>query len=305
MPPARPHPTRARGPDDGRFLPGFLAILAMVFIGQKILEVWFGSNAALEYAALSMSRLRAGYVWTPLSYALLHGGLFHLLCNLIGLFFLGRHLEESVGSARLVALTLVGALGAGLAWLGANRPHPGYLIGASGIGMAYLAAFVAQDPRRPFDLPFIRRTLPAWGLLAGFAALDVVGLALGEKHRPGALFGVAHSAHLGGVAAGWLCHWLFLAPRSLLHALRPEVEPPAWTRRSARRPAPAYRVNLDPPRPTPNESPTRPPADATSRAAVRAEVDRLLDRVGERGYDALTPAERLFLAEAGRRLNPR
>ena len=296
----RPMSFRAAEPAEPRFLRGFLFVLVAVFVAQKVLEVWFGSAAAVDYGALSWSRLRAGYFWTPLTHALLHGGVFHLLCNVAGIFFLGRHLQESVGPARLAALTVFGGLGAGLAWLGLNQGRPGYMIGASGVGMAYLAAFVALDPRRPFIFPLLRRAVPAWALLAGFCALDIAGLLLREAPRRDTLLGVAHSAHLGGVAAGWLACRLFLAPRSLLHALRPGIEPPRWARQAGRRPAPAYRVNLDPPAPA-----SVLPAERARHATLRAEVDRLLDQVAERGFDALTPDERRFLADAGRNLNRR
>lgn len=291
MPPFRPTPNRPAGRGPASFLRGLLVTLGAVFAAQKVLEIWFGSNLALEAGALSLARLRAGYFWTPFSHVLLHGGVLHLLCNLTGLYYVGRPLEEIIGPRRLAALSLLGALGAGLVWLAVNGARPGYMIGASGVGMAYMAAFVALDPRRPLTIPFWQETVPAWWLVAGVGALDLAGLALRAFAGLDASSGIAHSAHLGGLASGWLCHRLFLAPRSLLYgALRPRVEPPRWATRGARRPATVCRVDLDPPAPPP-----------VAPAGQRAEVDRLLDRIGKHGYDSLSAAERAFLAEAGRR----
>ncbi len=289
MPPLCPVPNRPADRSPGSFLRGLLITLGVVFAAQKVLAIWFGSNLAIEGGALSLSRLRAGYFWTLLTHALLHGGVLHLLCNLSGLYFVGRQLEESIGPGRLAALSVLGALGAGLVWLGVNGTNPGYMIGASGIGMAYLGAFVAQDPRRPVAFPFWQETMPAWWLLIGFITLDLAGLTLRAFTNREALSGVAHSAHLGGLATGWLCQRLFLDPRSVLHALRPRVEPPRWVARSARHYATVRRVDLDPPKPPPPVSP-----------ATRTEVNRLLDRIDKFGYDSLSAAERTFLTEAAR-----
>jgi len=291
MPPspyALNHPAR-RSP--AWFLRSLLITLVVVFSAQKILEIGGNSNFEIKFGALSISRLRDGYFWTLLTHALLHGNILHLLCNLTGLFFVGRPLEESIGSGRLAALSILGALGAGLVWLGLNGASPGYMIGASGIGMAYLGAFVAQDPRRPVGFPLWQGTVPVWWVLIGFIALDLAGLTLRAFTGREALSGVAHSAHLGGLATGWLCHRLFLTPRSLLNTLRPRLDTPHSATRDGRRPAIAYRVDLEPTKPHPAVYDT-----------TRTEVNRLLDRISEHGYDTLSATERAFLAEAGRNL---
>lgn len=283
------------------FLTWFLSVLAGVFVLQSVFTQWFGTDFLLRFGALSASGLRRGEIWTPFTYALLHGNLTHLLLNGLGVFFIGRTLQQRFGSARLAWITLAGALGGAAAWLAFHFDRPGNVIGASGIAMTYLTVFACMQPwRRMTVLLFfiIPVTIqPVWlvGILSG---IDVLGLITKELPGAGAIYGVAHSAHLGGVAAGWLFHRLVIAsPKS---RSVPTIEPPAWTRKASARPAPAYTVNLE------TAAPTRPAASpAASRDALKAEVDRILDKITLHGFGALTEAEKRVLDEARQQLSHR
>ncbi len=292
--------------DPGRQAPSFLVCLlgtlVALFVAQRVGEVFFGSQFLLRHGALSPHGLSSGEVWTPFTYALLHGSLTHLLVNGLGLFFIGRYLQDVLGPRRLAWLAVTGALGAALVWLGINFQRHGYVVGASGVVMSFLAVFACLQPRRPitvllfFIIPVTVQ--PIW-LVAVVAGIDLLGLLTQELPGAGSLYGVAHSAHLGGLAAGWLFHRVVLArPTSL-----PTIEAPSWLRKSAPRPAPAYRVDLGtssrPATPAPG------PAAPTSRDALRAEVDRILDKINLQGFGALTEAEKRVLDEARQQLSHR
>lgn len=293
------------------FLACFLGALAAGFVLQSVAE-YFGSSFLFEHGALSAEGLRGGEVWTLFTYVFLHGGVFHLLLNGLGIFFLGRALQESLGQSQLAALTLVGTVGSALAWAGLHFNRTGAVIGASGVVMAYLAVFACLHPRRPMTLLLffvIPVTVqPIW-LVAVIAGVDVLGLLAQELPGRGSLYGVAHSAHLGGLAAGWLFHRFVLArPPS---GGRAAVEPPSWVRKRAARPAPAYSVDLGPapkpaaPHPLPAEGSAQAAAATRSREALRAEVDRILDKINLHGFGSLTDAEKRVLDEARQHLNPR
>ncbi len=293
------------------FLVWFLGALAAGFVLQSAAE-YFRSSFLMDYGALSASNLRSGEVWTLLTYVFLHGGVFHLLLNGLGIFFLGRALQDSLGETRLAWLTLWGAVGAALAWAGLHFNRTGAVIGASGVVMAYLAVFACLHPRRPMTLLLffvIPVTVqPIW-LVAVIASVDVLGLLAQELPGRGSLYGVAHSAHLGGLVAGWLFHRFVFARPAI--GGRAAVEPPAWVRKRAARPAPAYSVNLGPAAkaatPPSVSEPAPPPAaaGARSREAIRAEVDRILDKINLHGFGSLTDAEKRVLDEARQHINPR
>ncbi len=291
------------------FLAWFLGALVLVYVLQEIARVWFRSDFLVDFGALRGDSLRSGHLWSLLSYAVLHGSLSHLLFNGLGLFFLGRALQEDLGGARLAQLTLVGAIGAAIAWAGVNFQRQGYLVGASGVAMAYLAVFACLHPRRPitlllfFVLPVT--ILPIW-MATLFGGIELMGLLFKELPYQGSLYGVAHSAHLGGLAAGWLYHRFVLAPVPS----GTSIETPAWFRRRADKPAPHYKVNLPPaaarPERTTASGPASAPASTTAdSAAIRAEVDRILDKINLQGFGALTAEERRTLDDARRHLHPR
>jgi len=312
----RSYMRQATGARAFRFLAWFLGALAAVFILQRVGEVFFRSDALLRLGALSSHGLKEGKIWAVLSYALLHGSLTHLLINGLGLFFVGRILQDTVGGARLAWLTLAGALGGAAAWLAVYLNRAGTVIGASGIVMAYLTVFACLYPwRRVTMLLFfiIPVTIqPAWLILI-VGAIEAAGFLLKELPGSDTLYGIAHSAHLGGMAAGWLFHRLVLATPRLRSGS--SIEPPAWLRKRPTRPAPAYSVNLGQstvPSPAVSSTPPAPAADAdtspaygASREALKAEVDRILDKINLHGFASLTEKEKRVLDEARQHLSHR
>ena len=125
------------------------------------------------------------------------------------------------------------------------------------------------------------------GLTAGAA---FVLMAVVEVRGVSRTAGVAHSAHLGGMLAGWL-YARYIHHRTGEFSLRPTIELPAWMRRRKRaktRSLPTFTVNVTPP-----------PQD------LRAEVDRILDKINSEGFGALTEEERRVLDDARDLLNKR
>jgi hypothetical protein len=100
--------------------------------------------------------------------------------------------------------------------------------------------------------------------------------------------GVAHFAHLGGFAAAWL----YLRGGALLRRPR-EARPQERAPAVLVRPPAGGRER--------REAVGAPPGRRSAEAAVRAEVDRVLDKISQRGLDSLTPEERRFLDEMSKR----
>jgi membrane associated rhomboid family serine protease len=175
-----------------------IAINAAIFVYQ-----WLRPDLRdhlQDLYALSAAGMEEGRWWQLITHAFLHGNIWHLLFNMIALWFAGRIVERVMGTGRFVALYAASAVAGGLAQLlleGGTIP----LLGASGAVFGVILAFTTMFPEAQivallfFVIPLkFRAKYLGWGL-AGSSFLFL-------------LFGfepwIAHAAHLGGCAAGYL-----------------------------------------------------------------------------------------------------
>ncbi len=217
--------------------------------------------------------------WSPLSYMFVHWEFGHLFTNMLVLFFFGPPLESHWGGRFFLKYYLVAGLGGALfSVLLYPLIGPSAMIGASGAIFGLLLAFALNWPDAKIYLYFLFPVPAKWfvGVLGLFTLFATLGSGGG---------GVAHWAHLGGLATGFI----FLRfgeriGRSLERAFfkekpsRVRVERAAPEPRSPR--ARRERKGSDPDR--------------------LDEVDRILDKIRESGMDSLTPEERAFLDEMSR-----
>lgn len=130
-----------------------------------------------------------------LTYALLHGSVMHLALNMVALVSFGPALERAWGEWRFLACyALAAAFGGCLQALTSERP----VVGASAALFGLFAAYVVSKPKARI-ITLFPWPLPAWKVLAGYAALTLIALVFGWASS------VAHMAHLGGIVVGVVC----------------------------------------------------------------------------------------------------
>ncbi|WP_309624017.1 rhomboid family intramembrane serine protease [Methylibium sp.] len=160
---------------------------------------------------LALWPLGEGFLpWQVVSYAFLHGSIEHLFFNMLGLWMFGAELERLWGTRRFIQFFAASVLVAALAQLmlaavlGLRSPT----VGASGGLFGLLLAFGMLFPNRIIMPLFPPIPMKARTFVVVFGALE---LALGFYSPAG---GVAHFAHLGGMAGGWLVirYWRGLPP---------------------------------------------------------------------------------------------
>lgn len=250
------------------------AWLIAVNLAAFVLSVF--APAIMGVLELSPRNLAAGMFWTPITYAFLHGGLFHIMCNMLGLYFMGRAVEKWIGAARYLALYFSGVAAGGLLWTALFWNAPANLVGASAGVVAVFACFCALHPPVPitflifFILPISIKPIT---MLKVAAVFEAVGLA-------SSLFGggteVAYAAHLGGLAVGAL--WGFsLRGASVSASFKNGRIAKFFERRKGGKSASDYKFTV-------NISPD-----------VRPELDRILDKISREGFSSLTEQEREFL----------
>jgi membrane associated rhomboid family serine protease len=143
--------------------------------------------------------------WQLVTYAFLHGGLLHLAFNMFALYMFGGAIERVFGARRYLAYYFACVVAAGLtqllvAALG-SAVYP--TVGASGGVFGLLLAYAIYFPHNRVMLLFPPIPMPARVFVLLYAALELY-LGVTQTQQ-----GVAHFAHLGGMAGGYamLRYW--------------------------------------------------------------------------------------------------
>jgi membrane associated rhomboid family serine protease len=236
-----------------------------VFVAQLCVEL-YQPGFVRDYLGLSDRGVRDAYAWQFVTAMFLHDGPWHLLGNLLFLYFFGRDLESILGQRHFLYLYLAGAVGGELGHL-FLMPSDSVLLAASGGVAAVLVAYATILPElelttRIFLVVPLR--LKAKHLAYGATTLAIILLCV---DRTGT---VSHSAYLGGCAAGWLyAHLLGFGRTSFLQ------------RHLQQRRAAAARYER-----------------LTIDELMNEEIDPLLEKISVHGLLSLTRKERRDLCKA-------
>ena len=235
-------------------------------------------------AALAFNPASAwGHWWTFLSYMFVHGGLLHLLGNMLMLFVFGTAVESRMGSRNFLLYYMFCGVGAAIFALGLSSfMAVSPFIGASGAVLGVALAFAMYWPDAElvvFPIPVLIRARTLVTILIG---LDVFFSFVAQSD------GIAHLAHVGGAAFGYLFFRLQGISRRTPHPPPRAVERVVMVQSGPAEPERRAPV-------TPVRQRRRADADP-----VAAEVDRVLDKISEKGIGSLTPAERRFLDEVSK-----
>jgi membrane associated rhomboid family serine protease len=143
-------------------------------------------------------------VWRLVSYMFLHSPdmLFHILFNMLALWWFGMELEERWGAKKFLIFYFVCGVGAGLfSFFYLLTGQSVLVIGASGAVLGVLTAYAYYYPTRTvllfFIIPMKIRTL-----VIGYAVISVL---MSLNVAPG---GTSHITHLGGIVVAW-CYLRF------------------------------------------------------------------------------------------------
>lgn len=157
--------------------------------------------------ALVPARLSDGGSWHPLLTSMfLHGGIMHLLGNMLFLWIFGDNMEDAFGHLGFLAFYLACGVGADLAHVLAAPTSMVPTIGASGAIAGVLGGYLLLFPKARVDVIFIFIIffkvfqVPAWLMLGVWFALQLIN---GSAVDPTG-GGVAYWAHAGGFVVGFL-----------------------------------------------------------------------------------------------------
>jgi membrane associated rhomboid family serine protease len=187
-----------------------ILICCGVFLVQTAIGLFGGPEAVADFiewfGLVPLAVTHALRIWQPFTYLFLHGGIWHLLINLLVLWMFGADLERAWGTKRFWTYFFITGAGAGLInvivktiidphGVGSSRIPT---IGASGaIYGVLLAAAIVFPHRQVWLIPFpvtipMRVYVLVMGSIEFFSTLGSTG------------DNVSHVCHLGGMLVGYL-----------------------------------------------------------------------------------------------------
>ncbi|MCD4793764.1 MAG: rhomboid family intramembrane serine protease [Bacteroidales bacterium] len=234
--------------------------------------------------------------WSVVTYQFIHGGLWHLLINMLWLFWFGRLFLNYFNEKQLLAVYLLGGFVGAFFHLLINNFLPEAnqvpIIGASGAVMSVVFAVVAFKPDYSINLLFIGQVKIKY--IAIFVLiLDIMGLAGNAKNGMSGSDGIAHIAHMGGSAFGLWFGYSMRNGKDITRSFNNFLNNFfSWfsTDQSDRK-----RTKM---KATKGDLFTKPKSDwdyNKDKADERKEVDRILDKISKKGYGSLSKKEKDFL----------
>lgn len=257
-----------------------------VFLFQTILSIInpaYGNALIQAFAFFPEWQTALFQPWRIVTYMFLHGGTFHLIFNMLWLWWLGRAVEESLGPRTFSVIYLGAGIGGALFNIIA-APLLGFnpVIGASGAVYGIMVAFAMLYPTMPIML-ILLPPIQARYVVAGLIAIDV--LLLGSSD------GTARIVHLAGAGVGYLLMKAQTQGQDLSQWMLPIEQ--LWYRikglytkqKTRSRNKNMYSVSdveiID--------------------ESDQSELDEILEKISEKGYDGLTKEEKRKLFELSKK----
>lgn len=253
--------------------------------------------AVMEWLLLPADLLKlATRPWTLFTHMFLHGGLLHILFNMLVLFWFGRILREFLGNTKILPVFLYGGLAGAVLMIAAYNIFPVFsevrsvatALGASAGVMAIVTGAATLVPDYTIRLLLIGPVKIKWVALA-IIAIDLISISVSNSG--------GHIAHIGGAILGFVYIRQLQAGTDLA---RPWywIEDRAtelFTRR--KKPRVVYTSKQKKQQKAKKQAAKKKQKEDKAR---QDKIDAILDKINESGYDSLTKEEKAFLFSASK-----
>jgi membrane associated rhomboid family serine protease len=225
--------------------------------------------------------------WTFLIYAFFHDGFWHLLFNMMILNFSSQLFLTYFTQKQLLGSYLLGAVFAGIVFvisyyfLNINT----VIVGASAAIMTILVAVTTYQPLMNVRMLFIGN-VKLWHITAVLLILDLMQFRLDNMG--------GHISHLSGALFGFIYIKLLENGMDLSTGVTKVIDLFANTfMKSPTTPFKKIHKNY-------NKPPEQRKAKIVVKSKSQAQIDEILDKISQSGYDSLTKEEKDFLFKAGK-----
>lgn len=226
--------------------------------------------------------------WSLITYMFLHSGLLHLFFNLIWLHFGGKLFLQYLNSKQLLTTYVFGGISGGLFFILLYNYIPVFkpfavnalAVGSSASVYAIMIAVATYAPNYTVQIPFLG--LIRLKYIAIFMiTMDILSI---PKENAG-----GHIAHIGGAIFGYFYIYQIRKGRdisdnfsSFLQKLSNTFKPKSNLKTVHRRPKTDYEYN-------------------SNKSRVQKEVDEILEKIANSGYDSLSKEEKALLFKASKK----
>jgi membrane associated rhomboid family serine protease len=225
--------------------------------------------------------------WTIITYFFAHdtGNFFHILFNMVFLYWFGSLISEFLGSKRLINLYVLGGIAGGILYMLAYQFIPYFipnasntvLLGASGSVYAVVIGAAVLIPDYTFFLLFLGPVKIKY--IAAFFAFSSFAQTIGSNAG-------GNIAHLGGALMGFVYIWQLKKGNDWgkpINAILSFFS-------SLFKPKPKMKVTY--------RNPERKSQSNAVEDVSQAEIDNILDKISKHGYEKLTKEEKQKLFKA-------
>lgn len=266
-----------------------VAVFLVVYLGSfflgttpRVFSSWFVLSDDF-YTILSNP-------WSLITYGFLHFDFFHILFNMLWLYWFGQFVLNLFNGKRLLTIYLLGAFFGGLLFVLSYNFFPVFkydnrpLIGASGAVTAIMIFIATYTPNT--EVRIFTFTLKLWHIALFLFLFDLVRIPSSGNagglmaHVGGAIFGFVYAIQLakGNDIGKWFENFMDW----IANLFKPRKKKPFKKVHRTTQPSSQRSKPKDP------------------KSEHQKKVDGILDKIGKSGYESLTKEEKDFLFKAGK-----
>ncbi|MFO8147604.1 MAG: rhomboid family intramembrane serine protease [Bacteroidota bacterium] len=232
--------------------------------------------------------------WSIITYSFMHSGIWHILANMLILFYAGSYFLSYFSAKKLLTFYFLGVIVGAMVYMLSYNLFPAfeatgrsYLLGASAGVMAVLVGIATRIPHMRIRL-LILGSVKFWYIAAFLVILDVVQIPFGNAG--------GHFAHLGGALFGYFYSSQLAKGNDIASGFEKAVIWFLGLFESSKKSKPIMRTVYK----KTGHTTSKRASSKISKTEKQEKIDSILDKISKSGYESLTKQEKDFLFNAGK-----